>query len=295
MKKIISFLLVLVLALSFVGCNDKTPPEGAVKEETEKGVVDPEFFTWKGTKITGYSETGLKQKNIIIPEECTEFSYAALKENTTVETISFEGDDVALNGHLFSECSALKSVVLPKSITEIPKSLFNGCTSLQKIEIPDSVTKIGELAFFGCEALESVKLSSRLEVIEDNAFTSCKVLKSIDFPSTLKSIGRKAFEFNNSLQNFVLPEGLESIGYRAFFNCHSLTSVTIPSSITELEDMVFTYCDALEEIYIPASVEKMSTTSVSQTHTTTVYVKEGSFADKAFESYNDGFLVKEYY
>ena len=50
----------------------------------------------------------------------------------------------------FEECSALKEITIPNSVTSIGDNAFDSCSALKEITIPNSVTSIGNCAFYGC-------------------------------------------------------------------------------------------------------------------------------------------------
>jgi len=68
----------------------------------------------------------------------------------------------------FEDCSALQSINIPDSVTEIVLGAFSGCSSLQSIDIPDSVTDIDNWAFKGCSALQSIYI--RIKKPEDISY-----------------------------------------------------------------------------------------------------------------------------
>lgn len=302
MKKIYkALILILSISVLFSACGNKGGGEQKGTENKDNKPVNAkeEYFLWdefETTKIVGYSEEGLKQKELTIPAKCTEFAYSALKENPTVEKISFESDDTPLNGLLFNGCTALRSIELPQNITEIPVGLLEHCSALEYINIPDGVKEIGKYAFWDCSALKTVTLGKHVEKINKNAFMNCTNLTKIEFPDSLKIIEEYAFAYNNNLQQVDFPNGLETIGEWAFYNCHQFKKVELPETLTSLGKMAFTYCDGLTEIYLPASLNEVPKTAFSQrANTLTVFVKEGSAADTQFDTYNDGGMVKEYY
>ena len=65
---------------------------------------------------------------------------------------------------VFSECSALKSLVIPEGITEIKYCAFEDCKSLEELEIPASVEFIDEEAFQGCTALKHVTVKCPIRI-----------------------------------------------------------------------------------------------------------------------------------
>jgi hypothetical protein len=67
----------------------------------------------------------------------------------------------------FSDCSSLKSITIPNSVTSIGREAFNSCSNLTSITIPNSVTSIGNGAFRYCSSLTSVTVPSHTEMGED--------------------------------------------------------------------------------------------------------------------------------
>lgn len=59
----------------------------------------------------------------------------------------------------------IKSITLPKSITEIADEAFYYCTNLTDIIIPDSVTQMDYQAFYNCSALKEIYLQSTVPPI----------------------------------------------------------------------------------------------------------------------------------
>ena len=75
----------------------------------------------------------------------------------------------------FSQCTALKSVTLPTTITSIGNFAFDGCAALENLVIPEGVTTIGRNAFEGYTGI--VTLPSTVTNIDFMAFYNCAGLK----------------------------------------------------------------------------------------------------------------------
>ena len=88
----------------------------------------------------------------------------------------------------FSGCECLKSIVLPKEITEICDYTFSSCKSLQRIIIPGKITMIGRHAFAGCSVLETVEIEEGVAEIGMLAFYNCTNLKSVVLPQSIRKI-----------------------------------------------------------------------------------------------------------
>ena len=61
-----------------------------------------------------------------------------------------------IGNRTFEDCSSLKSITIPNSVTSIGYEAFYGCSSLTSITIPDSVTMIGNYAFYECNKLAKI-------------------------------------------------------------------------------------------------------------------------------------------
>lgn len=151
-------------------------------------------------------------------------------------TVVFKGrtfDVAAIGSNAFDECSSLKSVEIPNSVTSIGEYAFAECTSLASVVIPNGVTSIGESAFYYCTSLASVVIPNGVKYIGKATFMDCTALESIGIPNSVTSIGESAFEGCTTLETVETPNSVKQIGLRAFFNCTSLSSFTLSGGVTE--------------------------------------------------------------
>lgn len=138
--------------------------------------------------------------------------YLALIKPTlkNISSCTIYEDTKVIADSAFSDCSRLKSIELPNSVTSIGKKAFAHCSSLTSVTIPDSVTRIG-----------------------DEAFDSCDSLTSIEIPDSVKSIGDWVFYYCRSLTSITIGNGVTSIGDDAFSWCTALTSITFNGTAAE--------------------------------------------------------------
>ena len=128
MKKLLSLLLILLLALSWVGFAEGDAPE-------------PEQY------------------------ECGDYTYALL-EDGSAEIVKYNGSALVLvipaelDGHAVSSIgdkafifAGLTSITLPDSLTTLDDYAFSDCSSLTAVSIPDNLTSISRNAFDGCDRL----------------------------------------------------------------------------------------------------------------------------------------------
>ena len=135
-----------------------------------------------------------------VPETVTEIEKSAFTASG-VESVSMSDAVNAVGEGAFSNCSKLKSAVLPKGLKELKKSLFSGCSALEAISIPDSVKTLGEGVFSGCAALKEVKIPGEVTVIPKNAFSGCAALESVSIPASVTAIKEAAFDGCTALKN----------------------------------------------------------------------------------------------
>lgn len=208
------------------------------------GAVDVPRYMFE--KCTGLKEVILKNGILSVGEY-------VFKGCSSLESVIFE--NVALKKisvDMFSGCSALSSIALPDSVTEIEKYAFFE-TGLRNIQLPEKLTLIGAYAFCNCKNLEQVQLPSQLKELGNGAFSSCENLAQIQLPSQLNKLGVDAFRDCTSLDKIDIPAGLTQIEPDTFCNT-GLTSVTLHEGLTKIEDGAFHDCLKLKKIRIPKSV-----------------------------------------
>ena len=176
------------------------------------------------------------------------------KENDNYNQINDEIHQAELPGFMFWHCNALKSIVLPKSISKINSCAFYHCSSLNNVVIPSGVINIDECAFEHCTSLTSIDLPDGLTSIGAYAFHGCTSLASIVIPDGVTSIASWTFNGCSSLTSIVIPDGVTSIGGSAFAGCTSLMSIDLPDGLTNIEESVFGGCSSLTSIVSPDGV-----------------------------------------
>ena len=177
-------------------------------------------------------------------------------------------------GSVFSDCSALTSIVLPESITKIPSGTFNGCTSLASVTAEGEISEIGNSAFQECKSLTQLALPGQLTSIGYSAFQDCENLSSVPNLSAVTSLGSYAFYNCKNLNCSVDLSSLSEIPDYAF--CYSLVTVekfssnlksigkwsliwatvadALPETLEKIGPYAFYVCDLPETFAIPSSV-----------------------------------------
>lgn len=194
MKKIFSFIIVLVLSLSlfaFVGCGKDGDAKGG------KVVIDG--LTIENGVVVSYEPASASDVELVIPEKAG---------GGYVSEIAKE---------VFRDCKALKTITIPASIRKIGKNAFRNCTNLEAVYITDvagwagiafdeiysnPITNCNNLYLNG-ELLEEVSFPSYVTRIERYAFYMCLSIKKISISRSITFIGKNAFSgMTSTLEKF---------------------------------------------------------------------------------------------
>jgi hypothetical protein len=176
-------------------------------------------------------------------QDCSELREVVLPQSITdVGTLAFW------------KCTSLTSVTLPDSLTQVGSYAFYDCTSLTSVNLPNSVTHLGTFAFRDCTSLTSVTLSESLTHIGDKALCRCIALREVVLPQSTTHICSQVFYDCTSLTSVTLPDSLVHIGSHAFYGCTSLTALTLPDSLTHIGAQAFRGCSSLTSVVLPDSL-----------------------------------------
>ena len=234
-------------------------------------------------------------------QDDTEIEYVTIagvtdKETVTKINIPAEIDGLpvkSIKDSAFKDCTALTTVTMPETITDIGSSAFEGCTSLASVTLPKSMpvtSRIKWRAFFGCTSLTSITIPDGVWYIEGEMFSGCTKLKSITMPDSVGQFGGSVFKDCISLTSITIPAGVETMYDNMFPGCINLTTIkvsenssylveedgvifskdkktlyrcppgdprteyTIPNGVTSIRGAAFAGCTALTSVVIPDSV-----------------------------------------
>lgn len=161
----------------------------------------------------------------------------------------------------FSECSCLKSINIPNSVTSIGNSAFYGCISLNSVTIPNSVTNIQTYAFQNCKGLTSFIIGNSVTYISNTVFYGCNSLKKIIWLTTTPPTG---YEYANldGVINYVTNEQYTELNNKVVY--------PFLSSLFAVDGIIYVpvnpserTCDAIDCIYDETSANTKIPLSVS--------------------------------
>lgn len=162
---------------------------------------------------------------------------------------SYRTERDVISNSMFSGCTHLRYVSLPRDLRKIGNYAFSGCSNLEEVRFVgrNGVREIGNNAFYNCYDLKRINLPEGLEVIGDRCFASCNSLRRIELPQSLLEIGEEAF-CDVPLSDVRLPDGLLAIGKNAFRGTN-VSSLWLPRDV-KVEDDAFGKMPKLREFVV---------------------------------------------
>lgn len=284
--------------------NDYTAQFIPVKDENDP---DPPPKTVTITKYTGTEST------VILPSTInswpvTKIGEDALKDNTTITSVTIPANVTEIGSNAFAGCTNLTSVnykgdwsnltiqsgnpavedaakdaaneqlfdfefILNNTAVIVTNYKCKGTAA--DVTIPSRykgkpVTAINNAAFPN-SAVTSVTIPDSVTSIPDAAFVNCSQLTNISIPNSVTYIGFSAFDGCASLKSITLPSSLRTIGNSAFAGCPSSMTVTYPGSKTQWDDIAKgSNNDVLENHLICAMLEATFTADGESISTQTI-------------------------
>lgn len=288
MKKYMKYLIMIFLAVFFVGIFSACAPE---KEEEPKQLATPTGLTLYEYEVTWDEVEKAKTYAVVVDEgveKWVKYNFYEIEdypeEKTFVIKVKAVGDGVkyidsdwAEYTYVYEEPNAyLKYTLLNNGLGyEVGKKNANPNQGLKgRVVIPDfynglPVKKIADNAFYwdilnpdpetgiNCNtSTTSVRLPAYLETIGEKAFLNCVALEEIDIPKSVTRIEEGAFANCIKIREFIIPERVTSIEDRTFANT-AITKLPIHENIKEIGGAAFQSCDNLEEVEWPAHITKI--------------------------------------
>ena len=103
---------------------------------------------------------------------------------------------------VFMDCSNLKSVSIPDTVTSIGRGAFGDCTKLAEVQLPKGLTEIPDTFFYGCKSLAKITIPEGVQSVGYNAFEQT-LIKEIIFPAALKTLDTDVVAWCGKLEKIV--------------------------------------------------------------------------------------------
>ncbi len=190
----------------------------------------------------------------------TLFGAANVKQNQMRSKIDDLPSDIEYLGmYAFNDCSALKTITIPKGAVRIGEFCFYHCNSLEFIALPSTVSSIGVGAFDHCTSLNCVDFGPNVKEIGAAAFDACIHLETPPFHNMqLDTIYGNSFWGCDTFQTVEFSPLLRLVENQAFAHCSKLTSLIFHSDQLIIENGAFDACENIQKLIFtkgkPASI-----------------------------------------
>lgn len=146
------------------------------------------------------------------------------------------GANIYIGGEL------LVDLIIPESVTVIPKKTFSGLSALESITFHKEVVKCESEAFSYCENLKEIYVPDL-----ETWFENCYEVVWNNFSG--KNI-ETLYINNEPVVDLVIPEHIDAIEQFAFYSYKKLRSITFTKPIKQFGNHWAAHCDGLEAIYV---------------------------------------------
>jgi hypothetical protein len=173
-----------------------------------------------------------------IPDFC--FYHSSIRKITIPRSVQALGKS-CFAGSDRSDRSPLKQIVFAQDccLTSIGMECFN-CSKIKNISIPKTVTSLGDNCFCNCRKLQTVVFAAEsvLESIPKSCFKDCALVK-VRIPQSIGILGEGAFDRCFSLREveFAPDSKLREIQYGCFRGC-PITNIRV-DPIVDIYDEAF--------------------------------------------------------
>ena len=257
-----------------------------------------------GVKAVGnYAFANLKNlKSVEINSELRLLGSGAFYGCTALSDIEGIDGVKVIGSECFRGCSALSVIGIPVSCTSVGSYAFSG-TAIKSISVPKNVTNLGEGAFSACRQLAYAELPSGLTLIPASLFSGCTALEAFfvkddgSYGGSSMTIQGNAFSGCTALRELVIYNRAESlcIARNAFSGCTGLKSVMLDCRSLVLEDNAFPSGAKIDYINISGDLGSVSSNAFYGVSATIVYPANGTkWGEHKGESFG-GTLVWESY
>ena len=210
--------------------------------------------------------------------------------------VSLTVGGLTVHDSAFYGCESIKSVVLTEA-ESVGKSAFENCYALRTLLMPDTVTAIGDNAMGGCTSITTLSLpylgngedklflgasfgasdyTQNLDCVPsslrtltvsvpnelpEGAFYECKNLVTLNLKGNLKTVNEKTFYRCRRLKYLNVEyegyTGISSIAPYSFAYCAALTEIRLDEGVNEIPEGAFYSCSALRTVSIGDKVNEL--------------------------------------
>lgn len=248
MKKILSVLFSLVIIIS------ASVPFTAFASDSDYVFSNKSDGTLEISQYTG-SDTTLLIPATSDGKLITGIGMAAFYMSGVV-SITFPYGMKSVGQYAF-ESSNLNYITFNEGLETIETHAFGNCTSLKELNLPSTVTTIED------EAITAAEHLSAINVAEGNTVYTADGVALYDAAKTRLIL----YAVFNSTEQYTLPSTLETIGGYSFSSSSKLKTIGIPASVKEIQDYAFVDVSGLTDVWYAGSETEWEAVKIGTNNT----------------------------
>jgi hypothetical protein len=257
-------------------------------------------FVVSNNTLTHYYGWGGVDGVVTIPNDqnITKIGEEAFKDNTTVKTIIIPKTVTQINERAFLNCTSLEKVcfisedkqdVADASLNLILRNAFKGCVNLTTFDLTNAkVITLAQTVFDGCTSLKEIIRMDKIGTAGDKAFAGT-ALEEADL-SGLHTVGEAVFQDCVNLKTITTAK-YTAIGKNMFKGCTALgKDGAITVSTANIGEGAFTGCTSLTAVNFGYDSSANGTDTVAFTIAAKAFENCTSLATVNFNGYNVSYI-----
>lgn len=200
-------------------------------------------------------------EEVVIPEEINGIPVTvindAFSDCTALKSVYIPDSVTEIESLSFSYCTALTDVRLSENLKSLPTGCFRKCTSLTEVSIPESITEIGG-AFSGCTALEKVDFPANVTEVSAYAFKDTPFMEKNTDENGLFILNGCLIDGNKyTEEELVIPDGIRCVGDFAFVGNKNIKNVVMSDSVENVGRSAFVECKSLSSVKLSENITEI--------------------------------------
>ena len=220
-------------------------------------------------------------EELVLLGNCTEIPREAFDGNTTLKSVTVNvSSTFRIEDYAFRNCTSLTSVKLLDGVSYIGYDAFKN-TAITSISLPSTLTQIEDNAFGGCGAIDvyvkdydyiwsfdvytqygysdaSAPMSGSPLLTGGRLFVGGELLTELVVPDYITELTGGLFNGCSSITSIKLHSGITKIANSAFYKMTEVRVIVIPEGVTEIGGHALYGCSSLEELHLPSTLKTLS-------------------------------------
>ena len=215
-------------------------------------------------------------------DSLSEVSVSNWKKWYEIDFVTASSNPLKYADEFYVNSELVDKIVVPDSITAVPRNVFAGLKTITDVTIHNGVTNIGIGAFDGCVNIKNVHISDlsnwcNIEFSDklsnplyyaDGLYLNDELVTDVVLPDQIDTVKAYTFAGYDNLKSLVIPKSVTSINCGTLVDCNGIISLTLPfigASENDTSTGVISYIfgsgsnDSNDKV-VPKSLQKVEVT-----------------------------------